>query len=259
MPLIAAAGSRPWERTYERRRTHNNTQPARAHQNRSLIAYVPEETGGLLRICQFRPIRIRTGNLHHRDRRLQGEVQHGFRRKLDLLALGRRLNAASNSGTRRRTDRRALAAARDRTNDASKNSSAAHLLRRVLATRLSVFPILIGLQAVGLASGRKTVQLQYDYRLSRKLAGTLHLDKVAREFNARWHRLFPIRTERSIQRRVKRVSSLVLLAVNRIDKTNRQLRPLIDDQFFRCRRSRWGSLNRRCIGGWDLGDLGRSG
>ncbi len=55
----------------------------------------------LLRI-QLRAVRIRGPGLHHCDRSLQREIQHGLRRQLNLLALGGRLHAASHARTCRR-------------------------------------------------------------------------------------------------------------------------------------------------------------
>src|SRR5580700_5724741 len=107
-------------------------------------AVIAEPVPALLRIPQLRPVRLRR-SLHHLNRRLQQKVQHRLRRQLDLLALRCRLRRTSRARARRRPNRRSLAATRDRTNNPAQNRASANLLRRVLASRLSFFPVLVGL------------------------------------------------------------------------------------------------------------------
>ena len=77
-----------------------------------------------------------------------------------MLALGGRLNAATQTAACRCADRGPLAAAGDGADDGSNARSRAYLRGCILAARRALPPVLIGLQAVVFASRRDAIQLQ---------------------------------------------------------------------------------------------------
>src|SRR3984957_18307913 len=95
----------------------------------------PGTTGAILslRFRQLLAVRAGVGRLHHRDRLLQGKIQHSFRRQFDLLAFAGRLHRATSTGSRRSADRRTLASARDRSNNAAQDGAAPNLLGGILS------------------------------------------------------------------------------------------------------------------------------
>ena len=196
-------------------------------------------------------------SLHHGDRSLQREVQYRLRRKLDLLALGNLLRSGAHARASGAANRRALAATRDRADDAPKNRATANFFGGILAARTSFFAVLVGLQAIGLAARRKTIELEHNIGLAFKFPGALHINKVPLKLGSNGHGLFSVGCKGRVQSGAERVSALIFLAVDGIDQTNRKLRSLVDDEPLRWRWRR-RSLYRRRAGGRNLRDLRRS-
>ena len=84
-------------------------------------------------IVELWPTGVRVGRLDHRDRGLQGEVQHGLRGQLDLLALAGGLCAPADSGACCGADGRTLAAARDGADNAPQDRASAYFFSGILA------------------------------------------------------------------------------------------------------------------------------
>ena len=122
------------------------------------------------------------GTFRYRDdrqRRLETEIQDGFRGQLDLLALGCGLHAAANTAARCGSDSRAFAASGDAADDRSDGRSGTNFSRGVFTTGAAFTAILIGLNGVRLSAHRNSIQLQNQFRLARKFACTLHVYNMA--------------------------------------------------------------------------------
>src|ERR1039458_1851707 len=115
-----------------------------------------------MHIVQLWAAGVRFRWLDHRDRSLQGEVQHGLRGELDLLTLAGGLFAPTDSGARRSADHGTLSAAGDGTDDAAQNCATADFFRSILALRTAFFSELIRLQVVAFAVRRDAIELQQD-------------------------------------------------------------------------------------------------
>src|SRR5262249_33475879 len=85
---------------------------------------------------------------HDCNGRLQGEVQHGFRRQLDLLTFRRGLHATTKPAPGRGPDGSTLAAAGNCADDCADTSAGSNFLGRVLASRRALAAILVGLDVV---------------------------------------------------------------------------------------------------------------
>src|SRR5438477_2199500 len=116
---------------------------------------------------------------HDCDRGLQREVQHGFRRQLDLLTLGCGLHAAAKPAAGCCADGRSLTAAGDGADNRANSSTCADLLSRVLAARSSLTAVLIGLDGVVLVADFHPIKLEGEQRLPCELPGTLNIHDMA--------------------------------------------------------------------------------
>jgi len=174
-----------------------------------------------LRVAQFWPIRIGIRRLHDSDRSLQGEVQHGFRGEIDLLALARGLHTAANPSAGGASNRRAFASTKNSSQHRTDYGPGSHLLRGILAAGTAFLAILIGLNVIGLPAGSNAVELQHDQRLPGELSGALQLRDVPRDVTARRDDLLSVYRKWRIQRGMERLSSFVLFTVNAIDKPHR--------------------------------------
>lgn len=98
-----------------------------------MASCVSTNNNGLLRVAEFRAIRVGLGRLHNRDWSLQSEREHGFRWQLDLLALGGRLHASADSSPCCGTDGCAFSASSERADNTTDDRASANFLSRILA------------------------------------------------------------------------------------------------------------------------------
>ena len=139
----------------------------------------------LVRIqCRTRSVRTLVRR-DYRHRTLQREIQHRFRRQLDLLTLRGCLNTAAQPAAGCCTDSSSLTAASDRADDGSDTGSGAYFLSRILATRRALTSVLIGLHVVVLIPNLNPVELQRQHGLAREFAGALHIHDVSFNIIAR--------------------------------------------------------------------------
>src|SRR5882724_9489360 len=188
---------------------------------------------------------IRPLRLHNRQRCLQGKVQDGLRRQLDLLALGRRLYAPTQTSAGGCADRSSLASAGNRTDDGSDSGACPDLRGRVFAPRRTLTPILIGLQTVVFASSRNAVQLQSHHGLTRELPGALHLYQMTFNVVAWGDRHLTVHGQRRIQRGTEGLALLAGFGIDAIDQPYRQSCPRWNRNF---PRRRWRGRSGRYRG-----------
>src|SRR5215470_5893414 len=121
-------------------------------------------------------VRIRALRRNDRQRVLQRKVQDSFGGQLDLLALGCRLNATTETSTSRCADSCAFTASGKAANDGADSCTSADLLGSVLASGTALTLVLVSRHRVGLAIHGDSIELQHEQRLACKLTGALDVD-----------------------------------------------------------------------------------
>src|SRR5712691_12437851 len=121
---------------------------------------------------------ILPGDVGHRDRLIELEVETRFRRNLDLLSLRSGLNTGAARGADRRANRGALTTTGDRADHGAERRTAADCFGRAFAAGGASLAILAADQVVGFSLEHHAHELQRQFAAARDMAGRAGLDEL---------------------------------------------------------------------------------
>lgn len=153
---------------------------------------------------------LRLHRLHrNRGRLIELEIELGFGRNLDLLALGRALIDAARSCSRSRSDCSTLSAAKQAAKDRSDDCPAAYFLFRVFCARLADLGIRAADEGKRLALIFQFHQFKAKFALPGHFSGRTRAREANVDIDAFWHNYVIPNHDWRIERRFENLARLI--------------------------------------------------